>query len=117
MSLTWQHLADQLDNLGMDSTAITVTGGKVIIDPSGITGDAHGSLSNALVLEFLTKFVNLCRQAQIIYNENNQNPINVINAPFMSTPTTDTDGSLFITKTQSFQVRMNINTDVVLGVN
>lgn len=64
IDLSWQQLQDQA---GIED-AIAIVGGKVLIDPSKLTGETYSQLSDKGVLEFVYKLLGICQKAQAQYN-------------------------------------------------
>lgn len=68
--LAYQNLQDEATARGLPATTFTVTGGKVFIDVSAVTGVTAADLTAKGVVDFMVKLRDICAGAQITINSN-----------------------------------------------
>lgn len=115
--LTWQQLQAAIGVSG----AISIVGGKVIIDPSLITGDTYDNLADKGVIEFVYKLHGFAYKAQTTMNQNATagNRLNSFSTTSFGTISQDTSGVLTakVTGSRSVTAILNLDEDNPIGSN
>jgi hypothetical protein len=113
--LTWQQLQTAI----AVNNAITVSGGKVVIDVSLVTGDTIGSLSDKGVIEFCHKLLNAAYKAQTAANQNiaTGQRLNSFSQPIFGSIAIDQDGNSRLTITRQVTALVELDQDNPVGIN
>jgi len=114
--LTWQQIQTALTAMNVNyAGAISVVGGKVVIDVETITGEPSSAMTAEGVVEFIYKFRDAAGQAQLTVNTNQAagEQLNAFPAFSYSAPTAE--GLVNVTQVSAFTIPLN--TDVIKGPN
>jgi hypothetical protein len=113
--LTWQQLQTAIGVTG----AITLVSGKVVIDPSLITGDTFDSLNDKGVLEFLYKLLGFGQKAQTTINQGLTvgSRLNSFSSATFGAVSQLDDGSARLTATRQITVNITLDQNNPVGLN
>ena len=113
--LTWQQLQAAIGVSG----AITLVSGKVVIDPSLITGDTLDSLNDYGVLEFIYKLLGFGQKAQSQLNQGRTsgNRLNSFGSTIFGAVSQAETGEARLTASRNITVVVNLDQDNPNGVN
>lgn len=115
IDLTWQQLQTAIGVTG----AITVVSGKVIIDPTLVTGDTFNSMDDQGVLEFIYKLLGYGFKAQTQFNQNRAtgSRLNSFGSTIFGGVSQIETGEARLTATRNITVVVNLDQDNPNGVN